>query len=173
MSKSNIHKTVVMGIYPRTGGFGYIVFRGPVVVHRWGVKQIRTNTNSDNLLKINELITQYQPDVVVLDDYEGKGSRRAKRIESLIDEIAALCEPKHINVYRYARSMVRQCFSEFSATTKLEIAQAIAKTLPELRPQLPDKRKIWLPEDSRMAIFDAAALVFTYFFFDTKNKRAA
>lgn len=173
MSTTNTQNTVVMGIYPRTRGFGYVVFRGPWVAHRWGVKDIRGNTNSDNMLKIQELVSQYHPDVVVLDDYAGEGSRRAERIESLIEDIAELCARKKIKVRRYSRSMVRQCFSEFSAMTKLEIAQAIAKTLPELRPQLPAKRKIWLPEDPRMAIFDAAALVFSYFFFDKDRKQAA
>ena len=173
MNNTNTQNTVVMGIYPRTRGFGYIVFRGPLVAHRWGVKDIRTNTNNDNVLKIEELVSQYRPDIVVLDDYEGGGSRRAKRIESLIEDIAELAARKKITVHRYSRSMIRECFSEFSAFTKLEVAQAIAKTLPELRPQLPAKRKIWLPEDPRMAIFDAAALVFSYFFFDREKKQAA
>jgi len=173
MSKSNIHKTVVMGIYPRTRGFGYVVFRGPAVAHRWGIKEIRANTNSDNILKIEELVSQYQPDVVVVDDYASEGSRRANRIERLIEDITELCERRKITARRYSRSMVRECFSEFNAMTKLEVAQAIATTLPELRPQLPGKRKIWLPEDPRMAIFDAAALVFAHFYFLTKQKRAA
>lgn len=162
-----------MGIYPRTRGFGYVIFQGPAVAHRWGIKEIRANNNSDNILKIEELVLKYQPDVVVLDDYASGGSRRGKRIESLIEDIAELCKNKRIRVCRYSRSMVRQCFSEFSAMTKLEIAQAISKTLPDLRPQLPGKRKIWLPEDPRMAIFDAAALVFAHFYFATKQKQAA
>ena len=173
MNNTNTQSIVVMGIYPRTRGFGYVVFRGPSAPQRWGAKDIRVNKNSDNMLKIEELVLKYRPDIVVLEDYAGEGSRRAERIENLIDDIAELAVQKHIRVCRYSRSMIRECFSEFNAFTKLEVAQAIAKTLPELRPQLPAKRKIWLPEDPRMAIFDAAALVFSYFFFDKERKQAA
>lgn len=173
MNKPNIHKTVVMGIYPRTRGFGFVIFRGPAVIYRWGIKEIRANTNSENMLRVAELLSQYRPDVVVLDDCGQEASRRGKRIESLIENIAELCERKRTRTNRYSRSMVRECFSEFHAMTKLEVAQAIAKSLPELRPQLPGKRKIWLPEDPRMAIFDAAALVFAYFYFTAHQKRTA
>ena len=164
---------LVMGIFPRTRGFGFVLFHGPATPCRWGIKEIRANKNRDNVPKIVELIEQYHPDVIVVEDYAGEGSRRAKRIENLIEDITELAARKKIRVDRYSRAMIRECFSEFNAWTKYEIAQAIAKTLPEFRPHLPPKRKLWLPEDPRMSIFDAAALVFSFFYFDNKKKRAA
>jgi hypothetical protein len=35
--------------------------------------------------------------------------------------------------------------------------------LPELAPYRPPRRKLWMSEDDRMAIFDAAALAATFF----------
>ena len=31
---------------------------------------------------------------------------------------------------------------------------------------MPPERKIWLPEDYRMSIFDAVSLIFTHFYFE-------
>jgi hypothetical protein len=51
----------------------------------WGVKDVAGNKNAESLRKITELVTRYEPDAVVLEDYAGAGSRRAKRIAQLID----------------------------------------------------------------------------------------
>ena len=173
MKEKDIKRIVVMAIAPRTRGFGYVVFHGPSAPHRWGAPEIRVNKNRNSLLKIEELAVQHSPDVIVIEDYAGEGSRRAERIETLIDDIAALAVKKKIKVHRYSRAMIRECFSEFDAFTKYEIAVALAKSLSQFAPQLPPKRKLWLPEVPRMSIFDAAALVFSFFYFDTKKKLTA
>ena len=46
---------------------------------------------------------------------------------------------------------------------KNEIARFIAARFPELARSLPPERKPWMSEDSRMAIFDAAAFAFASF----------
>ena len=173
MNEKDRKGVVVMGISARTYGIAFAVFRGPWAPQRWGVRVLRGDKNRQSLLKAADLIARYQPDVIVIDDYAGEGSRRAKRIETLIDEISELARGKKIRVHRYSRAMMRECFSEFDAFTKFEIAQAIAKMLSEFAPQLPPKRKIWLPEDPRMGIFDAVALVFSFFYFDNKKTRVA
>ena len=103
MSNTNTQNKVVMGIYPRTRGFGYVVFRGPWVAHRWGVKDIRGNKNSDNMLKIQELVSQYRPDVVVLDEQmliPGiKRISQRERLEALLDApLAPRCRQKPLNI---------------------------------------------------------------------------
>ena len=59
------------------------------------------------------------------------------------------------------------------AVTKYEIATAISQSLPEFPPQLPPERKIWLPEDYRMSIFDAVSLIFTHFYFQAIKPNTA
>jgi hypothetical protein len=51
----------------------------------------------------------------------------------------------------------------FGASSKQEIAAAIANRFPELAPRLPRFRKPWMSEDYRMSIFDAVALGLIYF----------
>ena len=81
---------------------------------------------------------------------------------------------KHtIAVERYSRSRIQECFAEYDAVTKYEIATAISQSLPEFPPQLPPERKIWLPEDYRMSIFDAVSLIFTHFYFQAIKPNTA
>jgi hypothetical protein len=65
---------------------------------------------------------------------------------------------------------VKQAFSESGASTKHEIAVAIAKRFPELAPRLPRFRKPWMSEDYRMSIFDAVAFGVTFFHMPTNRK---
>ena len=79
-----------------------------------------------------------------------------------------LREPERDSVLSYwGRTSI---WAGSDATTKQEIAIAIAERFPELAPRLPRSRKPWMSEDYRMSIFDAVALALT-FFFKFKNKR--
>jgi hypothetical protein len=74
----------------------------------------------------------------------------------------------------FSQAEVRACFSSTAgSTTKRQIAESIAREFPELEPRLPPVRKFWMNEDSRMNIFDAAALGMTYFHTGSRLKRAA
>lgn len=130
------------------------------------------NKNTHCLLKAVELIQMYRPDVVVLEDYRGEGSRRCARIERLIRDIETLARQKHIKTCSYSRSQIRECFAEFKAWTKQEIANVIGETLPAFKPLVPRPLKIWEKEHPRMSVFDAISLSFTYFYFLVKKKAA-
>lgn len=64
-------------------------------------------------------------------------------------------------MFQYSRGQIRRAFAAQGATTKEQIAAALASQFPELARRLPPKRKVWMSEDHRMAIFDAVALIFT------------
>jgi hypothetical protein len=162
---------LVCAIHPSTRGFGYVVLEGPHSLVDWGVKAVRSHQrNLASLTRVRELLAFYQPDVLVLENYQGRGSHRAKRVRTLINLIAAHAAEKRITTAAYSRSDLR---TSFGVKTKREIAEAIAREFPELEPRLPPVRKIWMSEDVRMNIFDAAALALT--FFDSKSlpKQAA
>jgi hypothetical protein len=162
---------LVLVFFPSSRGFGYVVFEGPKSLIDWGVKGVRgPHKNRASLAKVRELLTFYRPDVVVLDGYEHNGSRRAKRIRTLINLMAAHATEERIATASFSRSEVRACFG---LTTKREIAEAIVREFPELEPRLPPVRRIWMSEDRRMNIFDAAALAMTFFHKNSKRKQAA
>ena len=170
-----IHKRsnaeLVLAVFPSTRGFGYAVMEGPNSLVDWGVKAVRSHQkNLGSLKRVRELVTFYRPDVVVLEDYDGHGSRRAKRIRVLINLVAAHATEERIPIASYSRSEVRACFG---LTTKRGIAEALVREFPELEPRLPPVRRIWMSEDVRMSIFDAAALAMTFFDSKRRTKRAA
>jgi Holliday junction resolvasome RuvABC endonuclease subunit len=163
MNSNRKNEARVLAIAPCVQGIGFIVFNGPRLPIDWGIKWTRNQKNAKGLAKIAELIDRYQPDVVILEDHRGEGSRRAKRIEDLLDAIAALGHRRNIETARYSRRHVRHRFAAAGAATKFRVAKSIAKELPELAPRLPAERKIWLPEHANMSIFDAASLALTHF----------
>ena len=174
MGEKNLSGIIVLSVFPSRRGFGFAVMRGPWNVLDLGTRGFKDlkQKNTCGLAKAAVLIDMYQPDVVVLENYSGDGSRRCARIERLIRDMGELAEQKHIRVCSYSRSLIRQCFAEFNAWTKQEIAEAIGATFPELKSFVPRPLKIWEKEHSRMSMFDALSLAFTYFYFETKSKAA-
>jgi hypothetical protein len=171
MTRRRSSAELICAIYPSTRGFGYAVFEEPYALLDWGVKVVRSRQkNLASLKKVRELLAFYRPDVLVLENYQGRGSRRAKRIQTLINLMTAHAAEERIAVASYSRSEVR---ASFGLTTKREIAEAIVREFPELGPRLPPIRKIWMSEDTRMNIFDATALAMTFLETKTRTKRAA
>jgi hypothetical protein len=171
MSQKEPSHPLVLSIFPSTKGFGYALFEGPKSLVDWGIKIARgARKNAQSLERTSDLLAFYRPDVLVLEEYEGRGSRRATRIEKLIVAMAAAAEKERIDIAFFSRGELRACFG---LTAKREIAEAIARDFPELEPRLPPVRRIWMSEDARMNIFDAAAFGMTFFHTREKSKRAA
>jgi len=157
-------RVTVLAIAPVSNGFGYAVFEDILIPVDWAVKNVREKPLNRNALKqARALINTFHPDVILLEDYSGEDSYRCERIQNLIDSITKLALKQEIVVHHYSRGDIRKCFSAYDAKTKDDIARVIARELPEFAPRLPPERKIWKSIDYRMAIFDAVALVFTYY----------
>jgi len=132
MNRAYTKDICVLAIDPSTRGFGFAVLEGPNRLIDWGVKETKKNKNTRTLTLIEELIDRYQPSVIVVEDYDGKGSRRCRRIQGLINDISKLASKKKIRVRSFSRVKVKQAFSESGASNKQEIAIAIANRFPEL-----------------------------------------
>ena len=158
-------KLRILGIAPSTWGFGFAVLEGEEELIDWGVKAIRRreHKNEDCLRQLADLTDRYRPDVIVVENWQVRGSRRSPRIQELIQEILALASQRGIRSRRFSRTQIRKAFASSSVSTKYEMAVEIAKRFPELAPRLPRRRKPWMSEDERMGIFDAMALAFSYF----------
>src|SRR5437870_1613293 len=88
----------VLAIDPSTRGFGFAVLEGPNRLIDWAVKETKVNKNAKSLKLIDDLIDRYQPNVIVVEDYAGKGSRRCRRIQTLIDDLSTLASKRKIMV---------------------------------------------------------------------------
>src|SRR5215475_14213326 len=158
MSRAYTNDIRVLAVDPSTRGFGFAILEGPHRLIDWGVKETKVDKKRKSLRFIAELIDRYQPSMLVVEDYTGKGSRRCRRVRELIKDISRIAVQRKINVRNFSRLKVKQAFSESGPSNKYEIAIAIAKRFPELAPRLPRFRKPWMSEDYRMSIFDAVGL---------------
>ena len=168
--QKGIRRTI--GVFPTTHGFGYVIFEGPLRLIDWGIKHVPSRQQPDNLEQFDALLTWFEPDLVVLENPVGDGSHKGKRITSLLRAMARHTSSSDISLKCYSRAEILRAFTHIDATNKHDIAVEIARLYEELTPLLPKKRKLWTPEDRRMGIFDATALVLTYFH-QLRTKKAA
>lgn len=149
----------ILAIASSTVGFGFAVFEGQDTLVDWGVKSVKGDKNRQCLVKVKELIAQYQPGVIVLEDTSAKGSRRGPRTRALTKKIISLASTSKVKVNLFSQKQIRKTFFADGKGTKDDLAEIVAKRFPEeLGHRLPPKRRAWMSEDSRMGIFDAVAL---------------
>lgn len=164
--------TRLLAIDPTPRGFGFIVLEGMHTVVDWGVRSGRATSiarEQQLLRKVSDLLRQYRPHIVVLENTAASGSRRRGRVRLVIEATANLAMWEGITVKRIAISTVRKVFMSVGARTKHEIARVIAMQLPQIAAWLPKPRSLWTGEDYRMAVFDAAALALAHFY--GRNRR--
>jgi Holliday junction resolvasome RuvABC endonuclease subunit len=150
------HKRI-LAIDPTHRGFGYVVLEGHRLLVDWGIRDQRGAKKAGCIRAVARLIELYQPDTLILEDNSVRGSRRRERVQQLIHNLCELAKRHKVQVRRISRLMVRKTFASQGAANKHQIAHAIAAQFPELTSRLPPERKPWMSEDTRMAIFDAAA----------------
>src|SRR5882724_819346 len=102
MSRDYTKDICVLAIDPSTRGFGFAVLEGPERLIDWGVKETKKNKNARSLKLIEDLMGRYQPSVIVIEDYAGKGSRRCRRIQGLINDSSKLATKKKIRVRSFS-----------------------------------------------------------------------
>jgi hypothetical protein len=163
MGQREQRERLILAIYPTTRGFGFVVFEGRQLPIDWGVKDVRGDKNQTVLAKAGELMSWYQPDILLLENADAAGSRRANRIRHLHQQLVELARTLKITLRQFARPDIRTAFASRGASTKYGIAQTVCREIPDLAPWLPPPRKIWESEDPRLSIFDAASLALTLY----------
>jgi hypothetical protein len=141
--------------------FGYVIFEGPKELLDWGVRSFRGGVNAVRVPpaeKFGVLLDDFTPSAIVVE-------KRISRTRKLYAKIAAVlreAKKRHIPVRWVTHRMVKRAFAGHDRN-KDEIAAVLGERFPELAARVPPRRKIWMSEDYRMCIFDAAALAVAYF----------
>jgi Holliday junction resolvasome RuvABC endonuclease subunit len=152
-----------LSVFLSSRGFGYAVLEGNDRLVDYGKKIINEDKNAQSLAQIEKFIARYQPDVLVLQDVNAKGSRRAARIKELHRRVVALAKRQRLKVVKISGKELRGRLLGNENGTKQEMAELLAKQFPdELASRLPPKRKPWKSEDARMDIFEAVALTLVF-----------
>jgi hypothetical protein len=154
----------LLAIALSTRGFGFVVMEGQnTIIECGGRVATGEDKNAQSIAKADKLLNFYEPDVLVLQDVEAKGSHRAPRIKMLNRQIKAVAKKRKIRVKLISGKQLRTLLLGNPKGTKHEMAEALARQFPdELVSRLPPKRKPWKSEDARMDVFDAAALAVAF-----------
>ncbi len=154
---------LTLAITLSTRGMAYVFFEAPETPFDWAVVEVKgTGKNAQITARVQKLFSLYHPQVLVLEDIQTRSAKRSDRLQKLSLALAHMATCEGIDVYRYDRKAIRQTFGVAGAKTKVEIAHAIAASIPAFMHRLPPVRKIWMSEDSRQMLFDAAALGITH-----------
>ena len=153
----------VLAIDPTHRGFGYVIFEGPDFLIDWGVRHVEGPKNKASIAAAEELITHYQPRIVVLEDVMAKCCRRCRRVRELVGGLDQYGRERGLKVRKIAQARVKRAFLPLGIRNKNQMARFVAARFPELARYLPPERKPWMSEDLRTAIFDAAAFALALF----------
>jgi hypothetical protein len=154
----------VLAIHATTRGFAYCIFDGPGQLIDWGIKHVGTaQKNKDCLSLIEHLITRFDPHALVIEDVDEIGGKRSMRVRHLYRDLEKLADRASLDTYCYPWQVVFSVFKDGHPKTRHDIAVMVSGMIPNIAKRLPPKRKIWLPQDPRQALFDAAALALTFY----------
>lgn len=168
MSQSTKQKrnNVIMALFLHSRGFSIAILEDAltvinaynVVLHSYPI------SNNEILKKVREKIQFYLPELIILEDAEGFGSRKGKRVRKAIAKIEKYAKSEKLNVSKYSRNDIRFVFNSFNAHSKYEIAKVITENVKNLPISLPEKRLSHKPEHYSISIFDAIALGITHYY---------
>jgi hypothetical protein len=162
MNQTTSKQIRILAIAPSARGFGYSVMEGPLILE-CGNKRADGDINLQAISKIEKLMKQFLPGVLVLHDVNAKGCNRAPRIKALHRQIIGLAAKQKCKVALLSGEKLRTILLGDVKGTKHEMAEMLAQKYPvELAAKLPPKRRAWESEDYRMDIFDATALAVVF-----------
>ena len=164
MSQESSKHFRILAVAPSARGFGFAVMEGQRTILECGGRLARGNDkNAQSLAKLDKLLDFYRPAILVLQDVEAKGSRRAPRIRTLNRQIKGAAEKRKIGVKLISAKQLRSLLLGDPRGTKHEMAEMIVTQFPnELASRLPPKRRAWDNEDGRMDLFEAVGLAVAF-----------
>ena len=143
MSQTQNDPTRIFAVDPTTKGFGYAVLETPFRLVDWGLAHVVGEKESGALARFEELLDQFRPDVVVLEDSSAPGSRRRPRVQKLLGKLQETARERGVAVHAIPRLAVIECFSSLDKrATKYSITEHLAETFPELAEKMPKRRKL-------------------------------
>lgn len=126
----------IFALDPTTKGFGYAVFETPFHLVDWGLAHVSGEKESGAIARFEELLDQYRPDIVILEDSTAPGSRRRPRVQKLLERLRDATRERSLAVHLIPRLAVIECFSApDKRATKHSITQRLAETFPASPPK--------------------------------------
>jgi hypothetical protein len=158
----------ILAIQPSATRLGYAVFEGTELVD-WGVKKfgailpVKRRMTRKAIRCLDELVYRHEPDILIFPD--GRGSSSGRNV--FMTAVRGNAGREAYTVVMATRGDVQRCFATFLGSRsktagKDVIMPLLAGWFPELKPALPNRRRIWETEDYWVPMFDAVSLAITY-----------
>lgn len=154
----------ILAIDPTSRGFGFAVLEGPGHLVDWGIRWVRRKNPAVRPDVFSDLLRLYRPERLIVEDCSDGACRRRIRARRFIAQLVAVAVASDLAVSYITIGSVHKLFGNHGKPTKHSTAKMVAEYFPELAPRLPPKRKPWMSETERMAIFDAVAFGMTHYF---------
>ena len=155
---------LTLAIYLNSRGLSFVLFEGTLSPYDWGIFEFRgPRKDASCLRKMRGLLDGYNVDALVIQHTGAGGTRRVSRLSMLNTALEAAAREHGVLVFKYSRADVYETFSSAGFANKQRLAEVIAKRIPAFERHVPPPRKPWMSEDTRMGLFDAAALALVFF----------
>jgi hypothetical protein len=93
--------------------------------------------NETSIAAVGELISRYQPQILVLEDNATNGCRRRDRVRKLIEILDLYGREHGLTIRKVAQSSVKRTFSQFGVRNKDQLARFVAARFLELARHVP------------------------------------
>ncbi|MGZ4971358.1 MAG: hypothetical protein ACXWIU_10775 [Limisphaerales bacterium] len=160
MKQSHRKSPLVLGIALYNRGFAFALIHDARLIN-WGLALLRGEGDKNQwaIKRLERVISQWNPDVVVFEDALANDSSRSPRIRKLMQQMVTGAFKRKLKVKLISRRKVAQIVTGNENGTKYDIAEVILKKFPnELATWLPPKRKAWMVENPKLRVFEAVAL---------------
>lgn len=151
----------IVSLDVRSKTLAYAILDGPLQLLDFGVSG--STHRGFPMGRVEKLVRKFQPQVIVLRKVPAGSKRDNPAVQAAIKSIRSKARHLAIPVVSIEKRLIDQTFRPHCKPTKYQIALLLSACFSSLRWYVPEKRKIWMPEDRRMQYFDAAALGLTYF----------
>lgn len=157
---------LVVTLYPNALGMGYVISETPKELINYGIARIRPLTKDKYIKRLFRFIKEYKPTLILLRGYSDTDNRISKRVVKVIDAFEEEARKMDLPIHKYSRDVIKEVFSQFEGNSKYGISKTITSWYPELKRFMPDIRVYPNPENYRMGIFDAFALMLTHYYME-------
>lgn len=148
----------ILALTSTSKGVAFALLEASQGLADWGLLHVRVADVGHALSRVLALAADHAADLVVVEDWSEPRSRRRDVARVFLVTLLSACEERALGTARASRAEARLRFTGRSTSSKFALAQAVATRFPELAHRLPPKRKAWMSEDPRFAIFEAVAL---------------
>lgn len=163
MKQLHRNRKLVLGIALYNRGFAFALIHHAKLIN-WGLASLngKGDKNQWAINRLERLISQWNPDMVVFEDALAADSHRSPRVRKLMKRMVTLSLNRGLKAKCVRRERLATIVTGNNKGTKYELAENILKQFPnELGSWLPPKRKAWMVENPKLRVFDAVALAWS------------